>query len=150
MKGSLCCIVLCGMLIVFSSFAQDGRHGVGMILGEPTGLSGKLMLSERNAIDAGLAWSFRRDGHIHLHADYLWQFSDVIRSSEQLTLFTGVGGRFAAGKGNGVVGLRLVGGLAWLPTNTPLEIFTEFAPILDVIPATELNANGGVGLRFYF
>jgi hypothetical protein len=145
-------VVICIFFLnsVVALAAQDGNRGVGIIFGEPTGISGKLILTESNAIDAGVAWSFRRDGHLHIHADYLWQFPDALQASEQLTLFTGFGGRVSAGKGGGVIGLRLVGGTAWLPRNTPLEVFFEFAPILDLIPATEMSLNSGVGVRFFF
>ncbi len=146
-------IVLTIVLWVFGTFvshAQEKRFGLGIIFGEPTGFSGKAMLSERNAIDAGVAWSFRSNGRFHLHADYLWQFPHTIKAPEQFTLFAGIGGRLAAGKGDGIFGIRIVGGVAWLPRNSPLEIFLEVAPILDMIPATELSANGGVGVRFFF
>ncbi len=150
MKRKVFAAMLLCTIAVASHAAQEGRIGLGVIFGEPTGISGQLLTSERNAINAAVAWSFRRNGHFHFHADYLWQFPDIIRASEQFTLFAGIGGRLAAGRGGGVLGLRFVGGVSWLPQNSPLEVFLEVAPILNVLPATELDANGGVGLRFFF
>ena len=150
MKGRLACVVLFCVFVTFASQAQVRSFGLGVILGEPTGLSGKAVLSERNAVDAAIAWSFRRNGHLHLHADYLWLFPHVIRSSEQFTLFAGLGGRIVLGRGYGVLGARIAGGISWLPRRSLLEIFLEVAPILDLVPATELSANGGLGIRLYF
>ena len=129
---------------------QDKGFGLGILIGEPTGVSGKAWISHRNAIDAGVAWSFRHKGFIHLHADHLWHFPDIIQSSEQFTLYTGIGGRLGVGRGDGVFGVRIAGGLALWPSHAPIEIFLELAPILDLVPATELSANGGIGVRFFF
>ncbi len=148
MKQGLFITVL--LIVATTLQAQDRGLGLGIILGEPTGLSGKAWTSSTNAIDAGLAWSFRGKGFFHVHADYLWHFPDAIRSSERFVPYAGVGGRFGAAKSDGIFGIRIVGGLAFWPRGVPLDVFVEFAPILDLIPATEMRANGGIGARFYF
>lgn len=142
-----------GLFVMFGSsvsFGQNQGFGLGIILGEPTGISAKGWVSGKNAVDVGLAWSFRRKGSFHLHADYLWHFTDVIKSSERFVLYAGLGGRLAVGRGDGIVGMRLSGGFTWWPRGVPLDIFLEIAPILDLAPATELSANGGIGVRYYF
>ncbi len=150
MKGLIVVIALLLVSLTSTGTAQQRGFGLGAILGEPTGLSAKLWTSERTAFDAGLAYSFRSNGHIHLHADYLWHFSRVVPGPERFVPFIGIGGRLSGGKKSGVLGVRFVGGLGWYPRDSPLEVFVEVAPILDVIPATEFNANGGLGIRFYF
>ncbi len=132
------------------ALSQDKGFGVGVILGEPTGLSGKVWVSEQNAVDFGLAYSFRSKGYFHVHADYLWHFPDVIQSTERFPLYVGLGGRFAAGRGSGIFGVRIPLGIAFWLRSAPLEFFLEVAPIVDLAPATELTANGGLGARFYF
>ena len=143
---------LAGLLVLLAtgSSAQDHGFGLGVIVGEPTGISAKEWISSRTAVDAGVAWSFRKKGFFHLHADYLIHFPDAIRSSERLTLYAGIGGRLGLGRSDGIVGVRIVGGIAWWPKDTPLDIFLEIAPILDLAPATEMTANGGIGIRFFF
>lgn len=130
--------------------AQDRGFGLGVILGEPTGLSGKYWVSGRNAIDVGMAWSFRHEGFFHVHADYLWHFPLQTQSAERFNFYAGVGGRLGAEAHDALLGVRFVGGFAFWPRNTPLDIFVEFAPILDLAPATEMTANGGIGVRFFF
>jgi hypothetical protein len=49
------------VLFIFGLFslnllAQADGFGVGIILGEPTGLSGKYWLTEKTAVDAAVAW----------------------------------------------------------------------------------------------
>ncbi len=41
-------------------------------------------------------------------------------------------------------------GLPLWPHNSPIDVFLEIAPIVDLAPATELSVNGGIGIRFYF
>lgn len=150
MKHALILALLGFMAATQQSVAQDRGFGLGIILGEPTGLSGKAWLSERNAVDAGLAWSFRSKGFFHVHADYLWHFPEAIRSEERFVLYAGPGARLGAGRGSAIFGIRIVGGLAYWPRKAPFDVFLEVAPILDLAPATELRANGGIGARYFF
>jgi len=130
--------------------AQDKGFGLGIIAGEPTGVSVKQWVSGRTAFDLGLAWSFRHSGFFHLHADYLWHFPEAIESTERLILYAGIGGRFGARKDDALLGVRIVGGLAYWPRSAPIDIFVEIAPVMDLVPATELSSNGGIGIRFFF
>lgn len=133
-----------------SAAAQQKGFGLGIIVGEPTGISAKGWVSNTNAVDLGLAWWFHWQGNIHVHADYLWHFPNVVKSTEHFVLYTGLGGRIAAGRGSGILGVRIVGGFAWWARSIPLDVFVELAPILDLAPATELSANGGIGVRYFF
>jgi hypothetical protein len=138
------------LVLIAPGRAQDRGFGLGVILGEPTGLSGKYWLSERNAVDAGMAWSFRAQGFFHIHADYLWHFPLHTQSAERFSFYAGVGGRLGAASHDALLGVRIVGGLVFWPRNTPIDVFLEFAPVLDLAPATEMTANGGIGVRFFF
>ncbi len=129
---------------------QEKGFGLGVILGDPTGVSAKYWLSQRNAIDGALAWSFRRSGFFHVHADYLWHFPDAIHSSERFVPYVGPGVRLGAGKGKGVFGIRIAAGMAYLPHGAPLDIFAELAPVVDLAPSTEASCNIGLGIRFFF
>ena len=134
----------------YVSLGQDKGFGLGIIAGDPTGLSGKQWVSRENAIDVGLAWSFRSKGYVNIHSDYLWHFESAISSRERFVPYVGVGGRVGIGSGDVRLGVRVAGGLAFWPNGVPLDIFVEIAPIMDLIPSTTLTANGGVGARFFF
>lgn len=132
------------------SHAQDKGFGIGLIVGEPTGISGKAWVSERNAVDFGLAWSFGNSGYLHLHADYLWHFPDAIEARERFVVYAGIGGRLGMPEDKGVFGARLPVGIAWWPRSIPLDVFLEIAPILDLVPATKFLVHGGIGARYFF
>jgi len=34
--------------------------------------------------------------------------------------------------------------------DTPLDIFVEVVPVLDLVPDTDLDFNGAVGIRYIF
>lgn len=129
--------------------SQDKGVGFGVILGEPTGISAKGWTSVQNAFDVGLAWSFRGEGSVHIHADYLWHFERVFQSSERFPLYVGIGGRLAT-RGETVFGVRVPLGIAWWPREAPIDVFLELVPIVDLAPETELSGNGGIGVRYFF
>jgi hypothetical protein len=137
-------------IISFKAAAQEKGFGLGVILGEPTGISAKYWVGTRNAVDGGLAWSFRHNGYFNVHADYLWHFPLKFEDVERLNFYVGIGGRLGFGSGSTVVGARIPVGLVYWPGGVPLDVFLEVAPILDLAPATEFTANGGVGVRFFF
>ena len=163
-------IVLLVLLLAFASLALAQRRpsaqkrqpysgpqmsrptGLGILIGEPTGVSFKHWVSRKNAFDAGLAWSFAGSGDdIHIHADYLWH--TPLRSRDpavrRTNFYIGVGGRVRF-ENDSRFGARVPFGLEHFIKDAPLDIFIEVAPILDLAPATELSANGGIGLRYFF
>jgi len=133
---------------------------LGVILGEPTGLSAKYWTTPNTAIDFGAAWSFEKNGNFHLHCDYLYHNFDIFKVDEgSLPLYFGIGGRVRFEDDDPLdrndehgtrVGLRLVLGLEYLVAQYPMSIFFEVAPIVDLAPKTEGSMNGGLGIRYVF
>jgi hypothetical protein len=144
-------IGIVAVMIFAGSAAAQGNFGLGIILGEPTGVSGKLWLSERSAIDMAAAWSFGgHDDAFHLHADYLLHNFDLISVSKgRLPIHFGVGARVKF-EDDSKLGVRVPVGLTYIFDGAPLDIFFEIAPILDLIPDTEFEANAAIGIRFFF
>jgi hypothetical protein len=135
-------------------FGQAGATGAGFIVGEPTGISVKHFLTHETAVDIGAAWSFTKDSHFHLHADYLFHNYRVLKdefevTSGELPLYYGIGGRIRFDKDTRV-GIRLVGGVSYHFAESPVDVFFEIAPIMDLAPKTELNGNVDFGVRFWF
>ena len=131
-------------------FAQDSGLGLGLIFGEPTGLSAKMWTSERTAIDAAVAWSFSTPGWFHVHADFLIHNYDIITvSTGKLPLYYGVGAYTAFSSEFGL-GARVPLGLAYQFEGAPVDIFAEVAPGLAVLPALKFYIGGGIGARYFF
>lgn len=135
---------------VFSQVG-DKNAGIGLMLGEPTGITYKNWTSDRNAFDLGLAWSFGRHDDLSIHADYLWHKFDLFNEVDkgQMLLYYGIGGRLIAGD-NAALGARVPVGLNYLVENAPVGIFFEIAPIVDLAPDTELEGSIILGGRYYF
>ena len=112
--------------------------------------------------DFGLGWAVGGDrisykGHydehqrVHFHMDYLWHSYNAIHSSEKFPLYYGIGGRFNSGGGyDGSFGVRGVFGIAWFPRSTPIDVFVELVPVLQITPLTGLGIDAGLGMRFFF
>jgi hypothetical protein len=136
----------------WSVHAQEGVTGLGILLGEPAGISVKTWISGRSAIDAGLAWSFRTDA-IHSHADYLWHNFTLFRPGEgkgKIPLYMGVGSRIKVSETDIFVGARVPIGLVYIFPGNRCDVFLEIAPVLNLIPGTDFDLNAGAGIRYFF
>lgn len=129
-----------------------GRLGVGVLLGEPTGVSVKYFLNEAIAVDGGFGWSFHNETDPHLHADLLWHKFDLISVPEgQLPVYVGIGGRVKfRDNDDDRVGFRLPIGVSYIFEDLPMDVFAEVAPIIDFTPSTRGGFNIGVGVRWWF
>lgn len=130
---------------------NSGDFELGVLLGEPTGLSAKFWTAWNSALDFGAAWSFGKGGNFHLHADYLFhnfEFFDV--ASGTLPIYAGIGGRVRLEDDDSRAGIRIAVGAEYIFENYPLSLFFEVAPIIDVAPETEASVNGGLGMRYIF
>ena len=138
--------------------ADTGTWELGVILGEPTGLSAKYWMTANTALDFGAAWSFGEDGNFHLHCDYLFHNFDIFKVDQgSLPLYFGIGGRVRFEDDHPLeehhgthVGIRLVLGIEYLVEEYPMSIFFEVAPIVDLAPSTDGSMNGGLGIRYVF
>jgi hypothetical protein len=159
------CVVLAAAVaaLVFApALARAGSLGLGVIAGEPTGISLKTWLDGRHAVDAALGWSFAGDTSLHLHADYLWHDFGLLRPTGvkgRLPLYYGLGARLKVhadddghhgNEDDTVLGVRFPVGVAWVPPSAPLDVFLEIAPVLDLLPGTDLNLNAAIGVRYWF
>lgn len=140
------------LLVTFSSsYSQEKGFGLGIIIGEPTGLSAKYWTTATNAFDFGLGYSFSpKNSRLHLHADYLFH-STLANTPEKFYLYYGPGVRIKTREDDdSVLGIRGAVGIIWVPKNTPLDFFFEVVPVFTLIPATSFDINAGLGARYYF
>lgn len=128
-------------------FAVDSGTGIGVIAGEPTGISVKLWQNSIFAYDAAAAWSFGDEGSLHLHADMLWHNTTLINS--QFPIYYGLGARVNL-QDDLRAGIRIPVGIAYNVQSMPLDIFWEIVPVLDIMPDIGLGFNGAIGVRYYF
>jgi len=139
---------------------DKGVLGVGIIVGEPTGVCGKYYLGNDTAIDAAAGAAFLGRG-AQVHGDFLWH-PWVLDTKETFALPVYIGGglRILNHEGSGDdedhvrIGLRLPVGIVFDFTKIPIDVFAEVALVGDYHTAGDasfgVDFNGGAGARYYF
>lgn len=147
-------VLISGFLFISASILNNtqaqyrpGNTELGVILGEPTGISIQVWQTGTTAIDGALAWSFGRNDKVHVHADYLIHNPlDTNRGS--LTFYYGIGARTILAD-DARFGVRIPLGLQYIIHDSRFSLFFEVAPIMDLVPATDFDVNGGIGVRYF-
>ncbi|MBK9029977.1 MAG: hypothetical protein IPL61_01340 [Myxococcales bacterium] len=143
-------------------FEANKGFGLGIMLGAPTGLSGKYYYASDKAFDFGVG-AFRyyrqRDG-LQIHVDHLWHPVSLVSNADfEMPLYLGVGFRLFdfnddVNHDGTAIGLRAPIGVAFDLNRTPIDIFVELALVVDLFVGYDdrygADLNGAVGFRFYF
>jgi hypothetical protein len=171
-----------GVLCIFSqiswmgeaSAAQSSSGGsasgtaIGMMLGEPTGITGKYWVTSEAAIDAGAGFSF--GDYFVIYSDYLVHMGAPAVSTDSdffkiMDVYLGGGASIMiAGDGakrekrgftnEGVstlgFGLRVPIGAEWRMSNPALAPFVEIVPGFGLAPKLFLFYQACLGMRVYF
>ncbi len=156
MKFKLAIAVLLLAATSANALEQDD-FGIGVIVGEPTGLSLKYWLDGERAIDAAAAESFSENDSFQLHGDYLIHDYDLF-GADDLPFYYGLGARLKLKDSDGsgrnrrhdIFGIRIPLGVTYIFDDAPIDLFFELVPVLDLSPEVELDIGAAVGLRFYF
>jgi hypothetical protein len=146
---SLFCVLFFSANLQAQATPEKGAVGIGVMIGEPTGVSLKFWNSSSRAYDLGVAWSFSGNDAISLHGDYLWH-KWLDSEKGELAFHYGLGARALVTENNSAAGLRVPVGISYLIQDTPIELFVEVAPVINVLPDTDADGVGGLGARFYF
>jgi hypothetical protein len=130
--------------------AQDQDFGLGIIIGEPTGISFKKWTGSTTAIDGAVAWSFSGQDALHLHVDYLIHNFDMITVERgRLPVYFGLGARLKL-EDRTIFSVRIPVGVCYLFDKAPLDVFFELVPMFDLVPDTDFKLSGSIGIRYYF
>lgn len=142
------------MLLALSGAAFGQAHGnvgLGIQLGEPSGITGKFWLGSQSAVDATVGWNLITD-RIVLQAGYLHHFPLSVRTGS-LAAYVGIGGLMGSWDyepfGQEIyLAARVPLGLEFI--YEPVSFYAEVDPLVALIPATDFDIGGGIGFRFYF
>jgi len=148
--------LIVGVAVVFLisglcvSSAAESSLGVGIMVGSPTGISGKYYMSKNMAVDAGLGWSLSKDV-LRLHGDFLFHNYKLLPKAVDfpLVLYFGGGVKTVFAK-EFELGARIPVGVLYDFKKPKIDIFFELVPVLNLIPETSFDFDGAVGARFYF
>jgi hypothetical protein len=157
MRSAKAMVIVLVLGLAGTAAAQDEGTGIGIIVGEPTGLSLKKWVSTRTAVAGALAWAFDPNTSFHVHGDYLFHDYDIVTPDKgRLPLYGGLGARLKfedekRGRDKRTrVGVRIPLGLNYHFEQAPVDLFLEIVPILDVAPRTDVSLNAAVGARYFF
>ena len=141
--------------------SEKGVFGIGLIIGEPTGVSAKYYLRNDTAIDFAVGGALLGRG-IQVHSDFLWHpwILDT-QDTFVLPVYLGIGlvilnhnsGGSSGDQDQIRVGPRLPVGILFDFTKIPLDVFVEVAPVFDYRnhgDAFGIDIDGGLGARYYF
>ena len=143
-------VLILSLIITTGLAAQNSGLGIGIILGEPTGLGFKYWTGESSAFDGAVAWSFVKVDALHLHGDMLFHNPDLIKVSQgALPVYYGIGARIKLEE-KSKIGIRIPVGLSYQFAKAPFDIFLEIVPLLELAPATDFDLNFAIGVRYYF
>ncbi len=147
-------ILIIGFLIMVlgikALFSQVQGFGLGIVVGEPTGISGKYWMSRTTAIDGAVAWSLSHESSFYLHADFLKHQFELIDITEgQMPLYYGIGAKLVLAD-DPILGVHVPLGISYIFEDAPLDVFLEIRPGLNLTPATDFDISGGLGVRYYF
>ena len=140
------------------------KFGIGVIAGDPDGITGKYMMKNSRAIDAGFGWKTKGNNEYHIYGDYLfYKYVFIKVPLGKLPLYFGGGARYITyrenedekkkkgeNKKDDKFGIRIPVGIEYLFWNSSLGIFLELVPVLNLTPDTDFEFESGIGIRFFF
>ena len=142
--------------------SSDNRNlGLGLMLGDPSGLTMKYWLRHTTALQFGLSYFF--GNYMMLMGDYLWHFPNAFKTSGvTIVPYAGIGALVAVTTdgadreffgsnhaSSAGLGVQIPLGVELRPLRVPLGIFAEFAPGLGLIPGMTGFVQGDLGIRIY-
>lgn len=124
------------------------KYAIGGQLGAPSGISLNVETSDRLRYDVQAAWDVRDFFFLNAHA--VWH-TDFTIEQRRVRLFYGPGtflGIRDSDESDVAAGISGIIGLG-LPVDR-FEFYVQFSPRLTLIPLTQGQLGGGVGVRYYF
>lgn len=136
------------------------RYSFGMMVGEPTGFTGKYWLNNKEAYD--ITMSFRFSSYLYIQGGYLYHNYNVFQKGKALpqpALYYGGGLRLILDDNHryrkyyedrdydSILGIKGTIGLNYILKDLPVELFAELSPIMNIVPATDLDFSAGLGVR---
>ena len=148
-----CLVILSFVFLAANVYAMEReKFGIGVIIGEPTGITGKYMIDNNSGIDAGVGWETSGDNELHIYGDYLFHLYDVIEVPKgKLPIYFGGGARWVSRENkDDKLGLRIPIGVEYLFEGVSLGAFVELVPVLNLTPDTNFDFEAGTGIRYFF
>jgi len=159
-KTTLLLIFMFVCFLPAGSFAQESNRpfgqkyalGVGVMVGEPTGITAKYNLDATKSIVGGFGWTSTDDNDFHIYGDVIHHMYDLVHIPEgDLPIYFGGGIRFLhRHKKDTEFGIRVPVGAEYQFEKLPIGAFIELVPVVKLAPDMGLDFEGGLGIRYFF
>ncbi len=142
-------------LLFFSRPLYSGEVGLGVIVGDPTGISAKHWLGQdkkKQAIDCAISWSAGSSSDFYFHSDWLKHKYNLVKVKDltgKLPVYYGCGIKLSSGEET-TLGIRVPLGAEYIFAEIPFDLFVEAAPVINLTPSFEIDLNAGIGVRMFF
>ena len=151
-------LLVIAALLAASPAQADTGVGLGIFVGEPTGLDLKLGLGNRSSLDLVFGWDTVRDGRDHYaHVTYLATLVRAHGRAVDVPVRLGLGiAIYDDGSFNNGINLaaRAPLEIGFHFRNAPIELYGEVALKLTFVDEHDNNdtidLDGGIGFRIYF
>ncbi|MDX1438965.1 MAG: outer membrane beta-barrel protein [Rubricoccaceae bacterium] len=133
------------LLLAAHTVSAQGRFGIGGQIGEPTGLTIKI-LSPGVDLDAAAEWDF--GDYVFLQGHVLLGENGLPVSNVDLNFFYGPG-LFLGARENADTAFGLSANFGLSYYTGPVEIFGQLTPRLRLVPDSDFDLGAAAGVRFY-
>ncbi len=136
-------------------YGQSGAWGLGLRIGNPTGITAKKYLGASNALEVALGTNYNSGG-FELLAHYLFHFP--VSNAPGLDWYYGFGGQVQTHdrkEGNRdddfEMGADGVIGLEYVFPNAPVSVFLDGILFLEIVDDPfDFDLDAGIGVRYNF
>lgn len=154
MKNRLQYLVIFIFILINNLLSQpnNSKNGIGIIVGDPTGIAVKFLNSGYRHFNGAVAWDSgnkNNDGSLYMHADYIfkkWNINAGGATNFQALL----GGGLALDTGSESLGLRIPFGVTYIFSEVPVDAYIELVPGLSLVPSSDFFVDAAFGIRFLF
>ncbi len=154
------------VLSLFPTPALANSFGLGIVIGDPTGITAKYIFQKDRAVDGAV--SFFGDDELYLHGTYLWLMPKVFDINRYpVSWYYGLGVRVVShdhghhhhgpfghhhhGHHDDThFGARAPIGLRMNFHDPRIEIFGEISMAMNLIPGMDVDLDFGLGARYFF
>lgn len=136
----------------------DGKNGIGLVVGIPTGVSFRTQTTQSNEIAAALGWHYNLVqayvDYLNIHPKFIVDNGVSVDGYWGIGIFAGafekIRTRTHSDDLEMSAGLRFPLGLKYIFPGDRFEVFAELAPGLLLWDSTFITLSGAAGVRYLF
>lgn len=145
-------ICLLSLALSTNLWAAGGANGLGIVFGDPSGITFQHKINERQFADFYFAYNW--DDEVMLMGDYKFRLPGLFSSDVPVMPYVGIGAflKIEDHKHDDdlALGVRIPLGIEWKIPEAPITVFGELVPALKVINKTDGDFQAGIGARYFF